>query len=116
MHLTTPPFRIDIPHQKFLKQIAKHLNNKGFGYGSGHLSHSKNQFYVNIPKNASSYISVWLINNKWQSKIYNNSDRAREAIIVLRDPVDRWVSGISQYLSSYIVNDDKITPQIFNEF
>ena len=116
MHLTTPPFRIDIPHQKLLKQIAKHLNNKGLGYGSGHLSHSKNQFYVNIPKNASSYISVWLINNKWQSKTYKNSDNVSEAIIVLRDPVNRWISGISQYLSSYVVNDDKITPQIFNEF
>jgi len=116
MHLTTPPFRIDIPHQKLLKQIAKRLNNKGLGYGSGHLSPRRNQFYVNIPKNASSYISVWLVNNNWESTTYKNSDNVGEAIIILRDPVNRWISGISQYLSSYVVNDDKITPQIFNEF
>jgi hypothetical protein len=54
--------------------------------------------YIHIPKNASSFVKGVLIGSGgfWHhSETLINSS---ENIIVLRDPIDRWVSGITQYL------------------
>ena len=54
--------------------------------------------YVHIPKNASSFVKGVLIGSGgfWHhSETLINSS---ENLIVLRDPIDRWVSGITQYL------------------
>ena len=57
-----------------------------------------NKTYIHIPKNASSFIKGILIGSGgfWHhSETLVNSD---ETLIVLRDPIDRWCSGIAQYL------------------
>lgn len=54
--------------------------------------------YIHIPKNASSFIKGVLIGagGFWRhSETLVNSN---ENLIVLRDPIDRWCSGITQYL------------------
>jgi len=54
--------------------------------------------YFHIPKNASSFVKGVLIGSGgfWHhSETLINSS---ENLIVLRDPIDRWVSGITQYL------------------
>jgi len=74
-----------------------------------------NKSYIHIPKNASSFIKGILIGSGgfwYHSETLVNSD---ENLIVLRDPVDRWCSGITQYLHNskldLSVNEvlDKIT-------
>ena len=57
-----------------------------------------NKTYVHIPKNASSFIKGVLIGSGgfWHhSETLINSN---ENLIMLRDPIDRWCSGIAQYL------------------
>jgi len=57
-----------------------------------------NKTYVHIPKNASSFIKGVLIGSGgfWHhSETLINSN---ENLIMLRDPIDRWLSGITQYL------------------
>jgi hypothetical protein len=70
--------------------------------------------YVHIPKNASSFIKGTLIGcgGFWQrSDTLINSN---ENLIVLRDPIDRWCSGITQYLynSKQLISEDRIFSKI----
>jgi hypothetical protein len=61
-------------------------------------------FYCLIPKNASSWTSGVLKHNGWTQGVLEHcpNQHINELIVVLRDPVDRWVAGIAQYFSSYI--------------
>jgi len=81
------------------------LVDRGFGYGSGTLSPELSQFIVNIPKNASSYMLDWARRHQWITTVADDhSDTITEMIVILRDPLDRWVSGIVQYLNTYILS------------
>ena len=87
--------------------MIEQLKNKGYGYGSGILSPDASQFIVNIPKNASSYILDWAKHHNWSTtEIFNDTKQhyVSEVIVVLRDPLQRWISGIGQYLTSYVLN------------
>lgn len=58
---------------------------------------------MGIPKNATSYIGDWGERHGWRPVSARMAiPGIRELIVVLRDPVDRWVSGISQYICTYI--------------
>jgi len=78
------------------------------GYGSGFLSPGNQYFYVNISKNASSYMVDTLTRQGWTAARFGYDDcdyrAVKKLLIVLRDPVDRWCSGVSQYLVTKILN------------
>ena len=83
------------------------LADRGYGYGSGILSPTHDRFVVNIPKNASSYLLDWGNHHGWTAAEINNIDYShtlQEVIVVLRDPMQRWISGIAQYLTGYVLN------------
>lgn len=61
------------------------------------------KFYIHyIPKNASSYIRSVIAHDNWQEIIsldYLYTERyPRESLCFIRDPVDRWISGITEFL------------------
>lgn len=78
------------------------------GYGSGLLSPDNHYFYINISKNASSYMVDVLSRQGWTVARHGhdtcNWDQVACALVVLRDPVDRWISGVAQYLVTKILN------------
>ena len=78
------------------------LISRGFGHGSGVINPGHDQFIVNIPKNASSYMLDWASRHGWRAAQSADYHRINEMIVILRDPVDRWISGISQYICTYI--------------
>ena len=81
------------------------LVRREFGHGSGMISPNHMVFIVNIPKNASSFISQWTQHFDWRPALALHFEhRIAEMIVVLRDPLDRWVSGMTQYLSGYILH------------
>ena len=58
--------------------------------------------YVHIPKNASSWTKPNLLD--WQWEFYNfRTDKLNNklAMVVLRDPLNRWLSGIAEYFALY---------------
>jgi hypothetical protein len=63
-------------------------------------------FYCMIPKNASSWTSQLLTHNGWIEGQISETGKevAEELIVILRDPVERWIAGIAQYLSSDILH------------
>jgi hypothetical protein len=87
--------------------IDQLLARRGYGYGSGMLSPDCSQFVVNIPKNASSLLNDWVSRNGWSSAVVGDNcswTACQEFIIVLRNPLERWISGISQYINTYILS------------
>ena len=60
-------------------------------------------FYLNIPKNASTYLSNLLEKNGWEQFDCTES-RITQAIVVLRDPVERWISGFATYAARWLLS------------
>ncbi len=77
--------------------------NRGHTYGTCMSSPSTDLMYVNIPKNASSWTKPNL--QDWGWEFYNYYDdqgfENKIPIIVLRDPIERWLSGIAEYFALY---------------
>jgi hypothetical protein len=78
------------------------------GYGSGFLNPSATLFHINISKNASSYMADVLPRQDWTACCYGRDNcsytNVKKMVVILRDPVDRWISGVSQYLVTKILN------------
>jgi hypothetical protein len=93
---------ISINNQVNINQ-SKVWSNKGHTLGEGMISPDSKYFYLNIPKNSSSSIKKNLTDLNWT---YGNISDAPNAkvIVALRDPIERWVSGITEYLFMYHTN------------
>jgi hypothetical protein len=62
--------------------------------------------FIHIPKNASSFIKGCLIS----SNSFTHSDSlvtADHYLITLRDPIERWISGVAQFMSD--TNNQQVT-------
>lgn len=81
------------------------LKDRRYGEFSGLLSPGKTKFIINIPKNASSYIHDWAHEYGWLTTSLVNDDwnAVKQLTVVLRDPVERWISGMAQYLKTYVL-------------
>ena len=91
------------------------LVRRGFGYGSGIVDPMHQRFVLNIPKNASSYMLDWTTHNGWRAALIEHCTDINEIIILLRDPIDRWISGMCQYLRTYILSVQGPNGPIFPE-
>jgi hypothetical protein len=65
------------------------------GHTLGECWYSKHVTFVHIPKNASSFVKGCLINNGWQHS--NTFVPSNHYLVVLRDPLERWLSGMAEY-------------------
>lgn len=84
-----------------------YYKTKGHVFGECMASVDSNLMYVNIPKNASSWTKPNLIDCGWTFQNYHiDCLYHKQAIVVLRDPLDRWVSGIAEYFSKYHPNNN----------
>ena len=83
------------------KELHDNLLGLGNNYTGGMLSPDRKSFYVNIPKNATSFINQWLLENNW--KFSEHNDQVSEVVVVLRDPIERFVSGFAQYIQGSIL-------------
>jgi len=79
---------------------------KGHVYGECMSQPGTDLMYVHIPKNASSWTKPNLRDFGWEFFNYRTDHLDKHAIVVLRDPVDRWLSGIAEYMYLYHRNID----------
>jgi hypothetical protein len=83
-------------------------NRRGYKFGSGLIDRSRQRFILDIPKNASSFIMDWTTRTgHWHVHALadvQHHDSLQELIIVLRDPLQRWLSGFAQYASGWVLN------------
>jgi hypothetical protein len=75
--------------------------HKGHVYGECMSDINSDIMYVHIPKNASSWTKPNLLDWGWDFYNYHNDKLDKTAIVVLRDPVERWISGICECLALY---------------
>ena len=81
------------------------LINRGHLIGGGMLCPTKEYFYLSIPKNASTFLTNVFKDQNWTHWNLTNGTY-KNVIIVLRDPVERWISGIATYLCSYVLGEN----------
>ena len=62
--------------------------------------------YINIPKNASSFVRETFKDNNWKHMHLGMNMDIENYIVILRDPIDRWISGISQHVTSNILGEN----------
>lgn len=89
----------------FYKTLLNQWEHKNHRYGQCLWHPLSEVMYVNIPKNASSWTFKVLQDAGWD--VYNyHDDRMylKRSLVVLRDPIKRWVSGISEYFAVYHPN------------
>ena len=72
--------------------------NLGHLLGESQLSPNRKFSYVNIPKNASSSSKKLLHDWKFVNFHEKQYQPTFEYIVILRDPTERWISGIAEYL------------------
>jgi hypothetical protein len=73
--------------------------------------------YIPIPKNSSSYIGQMLLKNGWGIGNFLTMDlRKKKIIVLLRNPTDRWLSGIAQYLCSTLLKNGRVSSDIINSW
>jgi hypothetical protein len=90
--------------QYSLNHYWAHRGHQSFGLGMKDIS--DNVYYICIPKNASSMIRKELSVTGWRYELFDEHpiDPGKKIIIVLRDPIQRWVSGITEFLVLYHKN------------
>ena len=87
--------------------FIEYYKTKGHVFGECMSKANTDLMYVNIPKNASSWTKPNLKDWGWENYNYH-TDRLyhKHAIVVLRDPLERWLSGIAEYMYLYHRNLD----------
>jgi len=82
--------------------------HKNHPYGMCFANDELKKFYVNIPKNATNWGKTAFDENlEWRETNYHDEKLLKqgyEAIVFLRDPLDRWCSGMAEYISRYGYN------------
>tara|TARA_R110000796_G_scaffold60233_4_gene139131 strand:- start:3732 stop:4424 length:693 start_codon:yes stop_codon:yes gene_type:complete len=78
-----------------------YLKRYGYNPGGGLLSPDGKYFLFQIPKNASTFLGNALVSNGWT---FSNLSHVKDIIqlAVLRDPVDRWLSGYATYAALHL--------------
>jgi hypothetical protein len=85
----------------------QHWEPKGHTFGTCMSTPDSNLMYVNIPKCASSWTKPNLQDLGWEFYNYHLDNMYhKHAMIVLRDPVERWLSGLCEYFTLYHENID----------
>lgn len=98
----------------FLKQWI----SKGHTFGECMSHPDTNLMYIYIPKNATSWTKPNLQDWNWEVYNYHTDTvvKNKQAMVVLRDPLERWISGIAEYLylHHYDVNPWEFTTHMIN--
>lgn len=87
-------------------QDLSYLRERGYSPAGGLIS-TAGDFYLNIPKNASTFLTNVFRDNGWAH--YSLTDYHKQEVnrcfVVMRDPIDRWISGFATYASSWLLSE-----------
>jgi hypothetical protein len=62
--------------------------------------------YINIPKNASSFLRETFKDTGWKHMHLGMNMDIDATVVVLRDPIDRWITGIAQHITTNVLGKD----------
>lgn len=93
----------------------RNLISRGHNVGGGLISPDGNYFFLSIPKNASVFISSVLRQNNWQFSdlsVYHGTN----VFCIIRDPIERWVSGMATYISANLLGENYGSEMFINDY
>jgi hypothetical protein len=82
-------------------------------YGMCFPDHKLKKFWVNIPKCATNWGKSWAKKNKLRISNYHSEqllEKGYQPIVFLRDPVDRWYTGMAEWIHRYGIFNPNYTP------
>jgi len=91
------------------------LISRGHNVGGGLISPDGNYFFLSIPKNASVFVSSVLHQNNWQFGDLSTY-RGQNVFCVIRDPVERWLTGMSTYISANILGENYGSEKFISDY
>lgn len=62
--------------------------------------------YISIPKNASSFLRETFKDTGWKHMHVGMNMEIDAVVVVLRDPIERWITGISQHITTNILGEN----------
>ena len=87
----------------------RYWEHRGYVSGTCMFHDPTRLCYLNIPKNASTFLKENLIKHEWVM-LHNSVRRVRRettnTIVILRDPIDRWFTGIAQHITTNLFGKD----------
>jgi hypothetical protein len=96
-------------HKSVTEIYYDYWDHKGHNYSECYYNEKIKNIYINIPKNASTNIKNAITNSDFSGiNLLQHSffPKYESAVVILRDPIDRWISGITTYLNHYHINED----------
>lgn len=69
------------------------------------ILNKKNLCYIAIPKNASTLVSNHLLSLQWQYIDWSNVKSDFTLFVIIRDPLERWISGFVEDIYTNLHND-----------
>ena len=100
--------------QHYYKQ--HHVNRDPHVYGMCKVNDQHRLFYVLIPQNASTSLRQGVATCAFRDGNYHDEKLLKQgykAIMVLREPIDRWCSGLSEYINRRL--GGRWSPMLKNE-
>lgn len=98
---------IAFEQNRVVQKAHNKWTHRGHTFNEGMISPDGNYFYLNISKNNSSFVKKVLSDLDWQFaslEDYTYASVPPQVITILRDPVDRWISGVVEYLFLYHID------------
>ena len=87
----------------------RYWEHRGYVSGTCMFHDPTRLCYLNIPKNASTFLKENLIKHEWVM-LHNSVRRVRRettnTIVILRDPIDRSFTGIAQHITTNLFGKD----------
>jgi len=126
---------IELRHDQTRSWTHGRIEDVGITYYAG-LGHVVGQcykcpdqpiVYLNTPKCASSFMKTQLLNLGWQLRFLQLGkwvaqdptemlplDEVEKIIVVMRDPYDRWLSGMAEYFGEYFDDSESVFEYLDN--
>ena len=97
--------------------VINALHKKNINHEKGsYITTSLSEYgYVPIPKNASKFANKYFRNQaRWHRHLnFLNMKNDKKFIVFLREPLERWVSGMTEYIFRYYRHIDIKNPNYF---
>lgn len=86
----------------------------GYKFGQCCVDDINKLIYVNIPKNATNWMHNIVYSMDWRnSNIYNEDLSKYQALVILRNPIERWMSGVAEYIKLYHKNISQLNQSMW---
>lgn len=79
---------------------------RGYVTGSCMYNADLKHCYINIPKNASSFLRHYFKDAGWKHMFVGMNMQVTKNLVVLRDPIERWITGIAQHITTNILEEN----------